>query len=385
MGHAAVAVEGLVVLEPPGSLDPDGGRGRLPVTRHVDQALGGQDRMQRLLEASPRGEEPGHDGQIAPARGVEQLHVVIAERDLRRRHRLVGAQEGVEDPEQLGHVVGQVDLREGLHHFLLAGQGEGDRERSSVGRAHHDEAPASTLAVGVLHRVPHVGEELDETAGDQAAQRVDHEVYRLALGPAFDHLAKRGRGLVHVAPPVVGEGHHLPALHQLQQEGHVGAGVHAIGDDRGRRRKGAAVVGQAQLGDPAGQDAEGVEPDAVFVSLLVERVELGAHEARQHDHPALGGGAPTPAGAAIQALQPLVAHPHLQQLALVRVEREEGIARALCISGGQCLVEPAQALPLAAHRALRVLPFAFGTFSVLQASRTPGTPRIQVLKRSTRT
>ena len=81
----------------PGADDPDPAGRVLVVTRDIDQPIRVDHRVKGLLEPLARVEQALEDRKGAPASGLEQLHVIVAEIDPGRRHGLVRAREGVED------------------------------------------------------------------------------------------------------------------------------------------------------------------------------------------------------------------------------------------------------------------------------------------------
>ena len=354
--HAAVAVRRDLVEELARRLDLHGGGRVLVVAGDVEEAIGVRDGIDRFLERAPARDQLRHHRERAPARGVEEADVVVAQVDAGRRQMLVGGMEAVEDAQQGHTVVELVDLVEGLDAFFRAGERLDDAEGSPVGRAEHDEAAAAALAGGILHRPPYVGMELDEAARDQPAHRVGEQVHGLARAPAPHEVRERGGALVDVEPPVEGERLGLPAGLQLEEEVRVdgpdAGGAHGV-----RRRQRHPVKREPQVVEAAGQDPEHVDPDAVAVAARVHGVELRPHEAGEHDDAALGRAAACAPRRLVESRQPLVAELRGEDLAVRRREREGRGPDRLDVAPGQRPVERGQArtVPVARH-GRRLLP-----------------------------
>ncbi|HVD77544.1 MAG TPA: hypothetical protein VNH43_08030 [Vicinamibacteria bacterium] len=349
VGHATVAVGGDLVGESAGSLDLQRHRSVLIVAGDIEQAVGIDDRMDRLLECAAARDQLRRHGQRAPARGVEKARVVVAEVDPRRGQVLVESMEAVEDAEQGRAVVALVEPAEGLDDLFFAGERKDDRERPAVGRAQHHQPAAASLAGGVLHGAPHVGMELDEAARHQPPHRMGEQVDGLTPGPALDERGERGGALVDVEPPVERERPRLPAGLQLEQQVRIGrkeaGGAHGV-----RRRERRAVEREPQLVETAREDPEQVEPHAIALAARIHRVELGAHDAGKHDHPAEGRAASPAARRLVEARQAFVAELGGQDLALRGSESEERGPRSLDVARGQRSVERGEARTISIAR-----------------------------------
>ena len=123
----------------------------------------------------------------------------------------------------------------------------------------------------------------DEGAADEAPHGVGHEVNRLAAEPVLDEVGKSVGGHIDVPAPVEGEGLDRPRRPQPEDGPGVGPLVQARGPDRhGGIRLGCPVVREPEALDPAGDQAQEIEPDRIFVAAG-RGGEARAHDARQED------------------------------------------------------------------------------------------------------
>ena len=146
--------------------------------------------------------------------------------------------------------------------------------------------PPRPWPLGVVHGLPHVAVALDEPPRHEAAHRMGDEMHRVTAAERLNLAREPVGALVDVLPPVERERAHVPARVQLEDHRKVGLAVHARGTHVEPRHGGAPVRRQLQVADPAPDQARVVEPDAVGVALRVDRIELGAHDARQDEHAA---------------------------------------------------------------------------------------------------
>ena len=310
----------------PRGTDPDPRRSLQVRPGDVEKTLGVRDLVEASQELVALRQESLAHGKLPPARRLEELLVVVAQVDEGRGQHLVHARKRADDREQLLLRVVQVGLGEELHELLGPRERERDRERAAVRSADHDQPPAAPASARVVHRLPGVGEELDEAARDEPAHRVCDEVHRVAGAERLD-LAVEPRGaLVDVLSPVERERPHVPAGVELHEQRDVGLAVDPRRADVDAGAGGLAVGFQLEIADPAGDQADEVDPDAIGVALAVDGVELGAHDPGEDDDLAeLSAAAPASRGAA-GALERLLPHLLLEQALLLGVERDEDSA-----------------------------------------------------------
>ena len=152
------------------------------------------------------------------------------------------------------------------------------------------------------------------------------EMHRVTAAERLNLAREPVGALVDVLPPVERERAHVPARVQLEDHREVGLAVHARRDARGARPCGAPVRCQLQVADPAPDQARVIEPDAVGVALRVHRIELGAHDARQHEHAAELPRARAARRGAAGAVEGIRAELVEQQFLLAPVELEQHAA-----------------------------------------------------------
>ena len=261
---------------------------------------------------------------LGPRRRLEQVLVVVAEIDQRRRQHLVEPAERGEDRQQLREPVVSVDEGEAPDELLDTGQRERRGERAAVRRAQHDEASAAGVALGVVHRRPGGGEVAADVAGDEAAHRVGDEVHRPA-GTERPHLGlEAGRALRHVLAPVERERPHLPLGVELREQRQVRAAVDARRAHAGpRRRRQPVRHRQLEVFHPATDEAGDRDPDPLGVAPAVDAVEQRAHDPRQHEHLAAPLAAPVPRGGLQRPLHGGGADVLAQQRQLVLGQRQQ--------------------------------------------------------------
>ena len=379
--HLPVALAGLTVGELPRCLQLEEKR-RFPVVAgDVEEAVGIDDLLEIGVEGTRPIEERLVHREIAPGRPLEELCMVVAvEVDERRRKHLVHPREGGDDCEHLLERVLEVSRRERPDDLVGAREHARDRERSSVGRPHHDQAASPPSPLGIVDRLPGLAEAIDEATGDEPTHRVGDEVNRLACAERLDLFVETGRAAVDVLAPVEGERPHLPARVQLQEDRHVGRQVHARGSDLDSGLGRLALRGQLEVGDAAEDEVDEVQPDTVGLTRAVHRVELGAHDPGQHeDLPQLPAAA-TASGRPARALERATPHRLLEQPPFLAVELEHDATDGVEIRSRERGLEPVEPrglrashvrYPMSTLRAATSSPSAKPSALTLVA---PGTP-----------
>ena len=234
-----------------------------------------------------------------------------------------------DDLEQLLLRVVDVRLRQELHELLGSRERQRDRERAAVGRSEHDQAPAPPAAARVVHRLPRLGEELDEPAGDEPAHRVRDEMHGLPGAERLDLTVESRGALVDVLAPVERERPHVPARVELHEQRHVRLAMDAGRTDVDARVSGLPVGAELQISDPPCDQAQEVDPDAIRVALPVHGVELRTHDPRE-DEDLAELSPPAPAsGRGARTGERLGPHLLLEQALVLVVERDEDAANGV--------------------------------------------------------
>ena len=146
------------------------------------------------------------------------------------------------------------------------------------------------------------------------------QVHGFAGAERLDLPVESGCALVDVLAPVEAEGPDVPARVELQQERQIGLAMHARDPHVGSRLRGAPVVLQLEICDPAGDEADEVDPDPVGIALAVDRVELGAHDPGKHENLAELAASHTARRRASRARERLVSHLLCEESLVLRVE-----------------------------------------------------------------
>ena len=191
------------------------------------------------------------------------------------------------------------------------------------------------------------------------------QVDRAAVAERLDLAVEpRGTALDRLAP-VEGERPHVPVVVELEQHRDVVLPVQAGGGDVRPLLGRLAVDRELELLDPAPDDVERAEPDAIRLALRVDDVEQRAHDPRQDEHLALLRPPPTAGGGAARALERLRPQLLAEQVLILLVERDEHLADAIHVAVGECVLERFETwCHLVGHGA----PFRSGSF-VLREER----------------
>ena len=294
--HAAVTVVGDLIFELARGLDPHPERRLLAIPSDVNHAFAIDHRLEARLEVAAAVEQGLRHREIAPVRQIEQLLAVVGggRHESGRGQHLVTAGKGVDDGQKLVEIMANVQPRQPFHQRFGAGEYLRHHHGAAVGRAKHDEPPAAAFTVSVPHRLPGGGEFLDEAPRHQSAHGMGDDVAGPATGPGPYRFIELRGAIVHVLPPVVGKGLHVPLAVQRVDEGKIfrqqADGLYLIARIGGR-----PVGRELEAIDTAEGERDRIDPYLLLAAVGIHGGEAGTHDAVNRHHAALCRAAPAPA------------------------------------------------------------------------------------------